>query len=121
MNTKTATNQERLNELFDADSRNDSAIAAELGVSKQTISAWRSGFRSPKKPMLIKIAELYHVSIEWLMGFDVEKVYSSPVPIVVPNNELFNKVVRFMSPDDYVTVMTIFEKTYNKMKERGEI
>ena len=117
---KTATNQERLNELFDADPRNDSAIAAELGVSKQTISAWRSGFRSPKKPMLIKIAELYHVSIEWLMGFDVEKV-SSSVPIVVPNNELFTKVVKFMKPDDYVTVMTIFEKTYNKMKERGEI
>ena len=45
----------------------------------------------------------------------------SSVPIVVPNNELFNKVVKFMEPDDYVTVMTIFEKTYNKMKERGEI
>lgn len=45
----------------------------------------------------------------------------SSVPIVVPNNELFNKVVNFMEPDDYVTVMTIFEKTYNKMKERGEI
>lgn len=45
----------------------------------------------------------------------------SSVPIVVPNNELFNKVVKFMEPDDYVTVMTIFEKTYNKMKEMGEI
>lgn len=117
---KTATNQERLNELFDADSRNDSSIASALGVSKQTISAWRSGFRSPKKPMLIKIAELYHVSIEWLMGFDIEKV-SSSVPIVVPNSQEFVKITRAMSPDDYVTVMRIFEKTYNKLKEKGEI
>ena len=45
----------------------------------------------------------------------------SSVPIVVPNNELFNKVVKFMEPDDYVTVMTIFFFFYDKMKERGEI
>lgn len=117
---KVATNQERLNELFDSDPRNDTAIAAALGVSKQTISMWRHGTRSPKKSVLIAICNEFHVSIEWLMGFDVEKV-SSSVPIVVPNNELFNKIVNFMEPDDYVTVMTIFEKTYNKMKERGEI
>ena len=70
---KIVTNQERLNELFDSDPRNDSAIAASLNVSKQTISAWRKGIRSPKKPMLIQIAEAYNVSIEWLMGFDVDK------------------------------------------------
>lgn len=68
---KVATNQERLNELFDSDPRNDTAIAESLNVSKQTISAWRKGIRSPKKPMLIRIAETYNVSIEWLMGFDV--------------------------------------------------
>lgn len=70
---KIATSQDRLNELFDSDPRNDTAIAAELNVSKQTISAWRAGTRSPKKDMILKIAELYHVSIEWLMGFDVDR------------------------------------------------
>ena len=115
---KTATNQERLNELFDADSRNDSSIAAALGVSKQTISAWRSGFRSPKKPMLIKIAELYHVSIEWLMGFDVDRS-SSGASIVIPDTELFRKIMENMSADDYAMVMDAFNRTYNRMKERG--
>lgn len=70
---KIATSQDRLNELFDSDSRSDTAIASELGISKQTVSAWRNGTRSPKKQMIIKIAEIYHVSIEWLMGFDVDK------------------------------------------------
>lgn len=70
---KISTSQDRLNELFDSDARNDTAIAAELGISKQTVSAWRNGSRSPKKQMIVKIAEMYHVSIEWLMGFDVEK------------------------------------------------
>ena len=69
---KVATNQERLNELFDADPRTDLAIAADLHVSRQTISAWRNGSRSPKKQMLIQIAEKFNVSIIWLMGYDVQ-------------------------------------------------
>ena len=68
---KEATNQERLNELFDADPRSDNAIAQSLGVSKQTISAWRNGTRSPKRSMIAKIAEYYNCSIEWLFGWDM--------------------------------------------------
>ena len=86
---KITTNQERLIELFDSDPRSDSAIAAELNVSKQAISAWRNGIRSPKKSVLIHIAHMYNVSIEWLMGFDVPKnpltmnlqLFSSGTPI----------------------------------------
>ena len=70
---KITTFQERLNELFNSDPRSDTAIAAELDVSKQALSAWRKGTRSPKKPILIKIAQMYHVSLEWLMGFDVPR------------------------------------------------
>ena len=117
---KTATNQERLNELFDADPRNDSAIAAELGVSKQTISAWRSGFRSPKKPMLIKIAELYHVSIEWLMGFDVDRSVSG-APIVIPDSDMFRKIMKYMTSDDFNMVVDAFERTYERMKKMGVV
>lgn len=115
---KVATSQERLNELFDSDSRNDSAIADELGVSKQAISAWRSGSRSPKKPMLVKICELYHVSIEWLMGFDVDRS-SSGSPVVIPDTDMFRKIMEYMSADDYAIVMDAFTRTYNKMKEKG--
>lgn len=117
---KVSTNQERLNELFDSDSRNDSSIAAELGVSKQTISAWRSGFRSPKKPMLIKISEMYHVSIEWLMGFDVDRS-SSGAPVVIPDSVQFRILMENMSADDYDMVIDAFNRTYKKMKEKGLI
>ena len=70
---KIATNKDRLNELFDADPRNDTAIAEQFGVSKQAVSAWRNGTRSPKKTVLVEIANYYKVSIEWLMGFDTPK------------------------------------------------
>lgn len=67
---KTATSADRLNELFDRDSRNDSAIADYLHVSKQAVCAWRNGTRSPKKSMMLAIADMYNVDIGWLMGFD---------------------------------------------------
>ena len=117
---KVATNQERLNELFDADPRSDTAIAADLGVSKQAISMWRNGTRSPKKSVLVQISKAYNVSIEWLMGFDVEKNASSiHSPLVIPDTERFKQLVSYMSQDDYLTMMSIFERTYEKMKEMG--
>lgn len=115
---KIATNQERLNQLFDSDSRNDTAIADALGVSKQTVSMWRHGTRSPKKSMLIQIAKLYNVSIEWLMGFDVER-NANTVAIVIPDSELFKKVLLYMPDDDYAMVMEAFLRTEKIMKERG--
>lgn len=117
---KVATNQERLNELFDADPRSDTVIAAELGVSKQTISMWRHGTRSPKKSVLLQISSLYNVSIEWLMGFDVEKQLSvNPSPVIIPDTEAFKRIVSYMSQEDYVLMMQIFERTYEKMKQMG--
>ena len=69
---KTATTTERLNELFDKDPRSDSAIADALGVSKQAISLWRNGTRSPKKSKLLELSEMYNVDIAWLLGYDDE-------------------------------------------------
>lgn len=117
---KIATNQERLNELFDADPRNDTAIAADLGVSKQTVSAWRKGIRSPKKPMLIAISNKYNVSIEWLMGFDVERNANedrnSSIQIVVPDNQRFVKLLDYMPQEDYLMVLSAFEKADQRMR-----
>lgn len=116
---KIATNQDRLNELFDADPRNDTDIAVDLDVSKQAISAWRKGIRSPKKTMLIKIADKYNVSIEWLMGYDVGKNDSQrTIPIVVPDTVRFVELTKCMTNDEFLTVMQIFEKAEQRLKEK---
>lgn len=113
---RVATSTERLNELFAADAKNDTAIAKELNVSKQTISAWRNGTRSPKKTMIVKIAEMYHVRIEWLMGFDVDRDPNSGRSLSIPNWETFNRILLAMTPEDYDTVMEIIERTQARMK-----
>ena len=48
-------------------------LANALRVSKQTISAWKSGARSPKQPTVEHVARFFDVSIPWLMGLDVPR------------------------------------------------
>lgn len=118
---KIATSTERINELFDADSRNDSSIARALGVSRQCVSSWRTGVRSPKKPMLIKIADEYNVSIEWLMGFDVAKDGKNSRSILIPDAGIFKKLINSMEFSDYQKMMEILERTEKKLKAKGEL
>ena len=66
---RTSTFTDRLNKLLDKSSKTDSAVADDLGVSRQAISMWRSGDRSPKRPTIEKIAEYFGVDVAWLMGY----------------------------------------------------
>lgn len=118
---KICTNQERLNELFDSDPRSLTDIAKALGVSKQAVSMWKSGERSPKKSMLIKISQMFNVSIEWLMGFDVERNYSGRKAVIIPDLETFNKILLHMAPLDYEVFMDILERTQEYMRRTGEL
>lgn len=93
-------------------------LAHAMGYKDRSmITKIESGKVDISQKKILAFAQVLHTSTSYLMGLEDER----SIPIVVPSNELFNKVVKFMEPDDYVTVMTIFEKTYNKMKERGEI
>lgn len=67
----------RFNEVSSRHSGNDTSLGTALGVSKQTISAWRTGVRSPKKPHIVAIAEYFNVSIPYLMGWSDDPSYAS--------------------------------------------
>lgn len=54
-------------------SRSVTSLAAEAGVSKQTISAYLTGVRKPKRVMLAELARVLCVSEAWLLGYDVPK------------------------------------------------
>ena len=114
---KVSTCQERLNELFNSDSRNDTAIADELGVSKQTVSAWRNGSRSPKKPMLIKLAVMYHVSIEWLMGFDDDAPEKRETQD--PQIQIVSGMMEDMSEDQKEQIVAIVRAIVLQQKKKG--
>jgi transcriptional regulator with XRE-family HTH domain len=70
---------ERLSQVFDSDPRSDSVIAESFHVSKQSISAWKKGDRSPKKSKLKEIADFYGKDMLWFFGYDVPDI-EKPVP-----------------------------------------
>lgn len=47
-------------------------IAERLGIKAGTYSSWENGI-VPKTEMLIKVAELYHVSLDYVAGLSNEK------------------------------------------------
>ncbi|MBP5587328.1 MAG: helix-turn-helix transcriptional regulator [Treponema sp.] len=47
-------------------------LAAELGVTKQSISNWENDNIMPSIDMLIKIAKFFSVSTDFLLGLSVE-------------------------------------------------
>ena len=67
------TFKERLADLCYESRQPDSELAKALGISKQTLSAWKCGTRSPKGPTIETIARHFNVPVDWLMGFDVPR------------------------------------------------
>lgn len=65
----------RFNELLTRTPENDTAVAEALGVSKQTISAWKKGERFPKRPAIRVIADYFNVSVPWLEGITDDETW----------------------------------------------
>lgn len=119
---KVTTFRERFSDLIDESGKTLTSIAKDLHVSNQTISAWRTGVRSPKAPTILTIANYFGVTVEWLMGFDFEKMQKKEdrIPIVVPDSERFVKLVRYMPQDEYLMVMNAFSRAEKRLKEAEE-
>lgn len=45
-------------------------VAISLGVSAPTVSMWESGAKEPTRENLIKLADLFGVSVDYLLGRD---------------------------------------------------
>ncbi len=61
---------ERLKELRNAQNLNQVQLGNILGVSKQCISNWENNNIQPSIDMLIKIAEYFGVTTDYLLGLD---------------------------------------------------
>ena len=51
-------------------------LANTIGVSRSTVAMWENGSSQPDNSMLIKLSELFNVSVDYLLGRD--EVPSSP-------------------------------------------
>ena len=65
---------ERIKELRIAMNISQVKLGEELGVSKQCVSNWENDNIQPSIDMLVKIAQFFHVSCDYLLGLSFDRV-----------------------------------------------
>lgn len=61
---------ERIKELRVARGLSQVELAASLGVTKQSVSNWENSNIQPSIDMLVRLAEFFSVSTDYLLGLD---------------------------------------------------
>ena len=65
-------NQNRIAPLRREANMNQRELGQRLGVGQTTISAWETGKNEPDSQSMHKMAQLFHVSIGYLMGYEAD-------------------------------------------------
>lgn len=73
--------RERLRQLTAGTGKNQNDMAAALRMSAPTLNRYLVGKRSPDLPYVVKIAEYFNVSVDWLLGLNGEKYKVMPPEI----------------------------------------
>ena len=61
---------QRINQLRIASGWSQVQLAEKLNISKQTVSNWENENIQPSIEMLVRIAKLFHVSTDYLLGLE---------------------------------------------------
>lgn len=61
---------DRLKELLNNSGKMQKDICKELGISKQKLSKWKTGYNEPCLDELILLAIYFNVSIDFLLGLE---------------------------------------------------
>lgn len=67
----------RLGELLAACGKSQNIVSKELGISKQKLSKWKTGYNEPSIDEIILIARYFGVTCDYLLGGDC-KIFCSP-------------------------------------------
>ena len=74
----------RINELRLAFGWNQVQLAAKLNITKQTVSNWENENIQPSIEMLMRLAQLFHVTTDYLLGMEEMKTINvEGVPVTV--------------------------------------
>lgn len=93
---------ERLKSLRQASKMNQTQVAEVLNVKRETYASWEIGRSAPKYDTLIRIAQLYNVTLEYLLTGESQE------PFTIRSSNDYNSDIY---SDSYVNELSGFEKT----------
>lgn len=118
---------ERLKKLRTEKGLNQTELAKILNVAKQTISNWELGNRTPDDKMLIKIADLFNVSTDYLLcrtdnpNFSIVEgtLNGKPFKATVESKDINIDGVE-LSMDEFDTFIKLLKQSFVNVKSVAE-
>lgn len=108
---------QRLNSLMEQNGLNAKQLTSELGISNSSFTDWKKGKGTPSASTLVKLAEYFDVSLDWLLlgkHKDVSLDFSSN-----RDAELLNKFHR-LSPELQTGLLMYIDGLLAAMPHSGE-
>lgn len=102
--------RENLRNLINVRGITIKAFAAEIDASAATISRYLSGDRTPDLPYVVKIADYFSISIDWLLGINGDKFDVMPKEV-----QEVASLYSLASPDDRRVIQAVLGK-YKEQK-----
>lgn len=88
------------------------ALANALDVAQTTISAWERGEKSPDPDTLVRLANFYDVSVDYLLGRENKKEAPLPVPMLGKDAQKLLDMYGEMSKESKDQVMLYVTSLY---------
>jgi len=108
--------QDRLKELRDKESISQKKLGEILNMSQQAIAKWETGAASPDPVMLIKIADYFDVSIDYLVGRTDNPNITNDVIVESADGNITSLDDAGLSPDDLSRITAVIEDVVKKYR-----
>ena len=113
-----------LKELRDKRNVTQEELASSLSVKQQTVGKWENGITVPRQPMLIKIADYFHVSVNDLIygESNLSQPPATPpsTPALTPQEQDLLRKYRVLTPNSRAAVDAVLDTCYNNDKPKTE-
>lgn len=87
---------EKIKKLREQRGWTQAQAAEKLGVSSQVVSNYERDYRSPDKETLSKIAQMYHCTLDWLLGLtDLPEQFDPSAPSDTKNEKVNRAFLEF--------------------------
>lgn len=116
------TTYERYCNIRDKKGYKDAQVAAATGIGKSTFSDWKNGRSTPKNDKMQKIADLFEISVEYLLTGDEKEGYYLNEETAKLAQEMFEdedmrslfNMKRNMPPERFKTHMEFMKNLYKQ-------
>lgn len=113
-----------LKELRDKRNVTQEELASSLSVKQQTVGKWENGITVPRQPMLIKIADYFHVSVNDLIygESNLSQPPATPpsTPALTPQEQDLLRKYRALTPNSRDAVNAVIDTYYSRDKPKTE-